>query len=183
MDTLKKSAEIYSDYIDYDYTFELDCDIDVTVAFRASNFYHLIGLHYLTDIAQLDRTRVNNSNTSIYKKILNGRISQDLIAKSDFYHMISERISQFSNLGDIISSKFIVDFDYTKLPKTDLLSKYLLYKQYENGYAILGLRYDWKNNIYVPETFIFEHTDYYIKDQVSYNVVDVKINHYRKKLS
>lgn len=72
-----------------------------------------------------------------------------------------------------------VDYDYTKLPKTDLLSKYLLYKQYENGYAILGLRYDWKYDIYIPETFIFEHSDYYIKDQVSYDVIAVEMKHYR----
>ncbi len=51
MDILKKSAEIYADYVDCDYTFKLDCDIEITVAFRASNFYHLIGLQYLTDIA------------------------------------------------------------------------------------------------------------------------------------
>lgn len=180
MDILKKSAEIYADYVDCDYTFKLDCDIEVTVAFRAGNFYHLIGLQYLTDIAQLDRTRKSNTNTSIYKKILKGRITQELILKSDFYYLIAERLLYFLNLGEVISSKFIIDFDYTKLPKTDLLSKYLIYRQYENGYAILGLRYDWKNSVYIPETFIFEHTDYYIKDQITYNIIDVEAKHYKK---
>ena len=180
MDLLKKSAEIYTDYVDYDYTFTVDCGFSITVAFRARYFYHLVGLQYLTDIAQLDKTRQNNSAAGIYKKILNGRITHDLIRKSEFYNMIDERLSHFIDLGDVICSKLIVDFDYTKLPKTDLLSKYLLYRQYENGYAILGLRYDWQNDIYVPETFIFEHSDYYIKEQTTYNVIGIDSVHYRK---
>ena len=113
MDLLKKSAEIYTDYVDYDYTFTVDCGFSITVAFRARYFYHLVGLQYLTDIAQLDKTRQNNSAAGIYKKILNGRITHDLIRKSEFYNMIDERLSHFIDLGDVICSKLIVDFDYT----------------------------------------------------------------------
>ena len=62
------------------------------------------------------------------------------------------------------------------------MSKYLLYRQYKTGYAILGLKYDLHNDVYIPETFIFNHSDYYIKEQVSYNVINVSSKHYRKKL-
>lgn len=180
MDLLKKSADIYKDYVDCDYTFTLDCNITLTVAFRARNFYHLVGLQYLTDIAQLDKTRPNNSAFSIYKKILNSNITLELIQKSTFYNRIEGRLSHFSDLGEVISSKIIIDFDYTKVPRTELLSKYLLYKEYESGYAILGLRYDVSNDIYIPETFVFEPSDYYIKNQTAYNIVNIKSKHYTK---
>ncbi len=65
MNLLQKSAENYSKYINYNYTFVLECTIDIKVAFRAMNYYHLAGLQYLTDIAQLDKTRKNNSVINI----------------------------------------------------------------------------------------------------------------------
>lgn len=36
---------------------------------------------------------------------------------------------------------------------------------------MLGLRYS--NDILVPETFIVDDTDYYIKNQISYEIVHV----------
>ncbi len=53
MNLLKKSADVYKNYVDFDYTFTLDCDISLTVAFRARNFYHLVGLQYLTVLRSL----------------------------------------------------------------------------------------------------------------------------------
>ncbi|MEE1013411.1 MAG: PBECR4 domain-containing protein [Clostridia bacterium] len=181
MDLLKKNAELYANYNGYDYTFTLDCQMSVTVAFRAGHFHHLVGLHYLKDIAQVDKSRLNQSAASIYNKILKGKITQDFIQKSTFYSKIEERMLHFADFDEILSSKFIVDFDYTKVPKTELLSQYLLYKQYETGYAILGLKYDARNDIYIPETFLFEHSDYYIKDQISYAVIEVTAKHYKEK--
>ena len=178
---LKKSAEIYSKYVDYNYTFILDCGISVNAMFKADNFYHLTGLHYLTDIVQLDKRLNNNSAKNIYKKILNNKIKQELIEKSEFYFKIEKRLQKFCDYDEIIFSKIVVDFDYTILPQTELLSRYLLYKEYEDGYGILGLKYDYSKDIYVPETFIFNETDYYIKNQVTYDIKDVTYIHYKNK--
>lgn len=178
MDILTNCAKVYSKYADYDYTFVLDCAIEFTTAFRAENFHHLIGLQYLSDIKQVTK-RTDNGAVAIYKKILNGKISQSLIEKSKFYSEVHERLLRFCKFDEIISSKLIVDFDYSKVPNTKILSKYLLYKQYDDGYAILGLRYDTRKDLYIPETFFFEKTDYYIRNQVSYNVIDVIATHYK----
>ena len=179
MDILKKSAENYRNYIDYDYTFTLDCGISITAMFKAENYYHLSGLHYLKDIVQLDKRLYNNSAKNIYKKILNGKITHSLIEKSQFYNKIQKRLYYFCNFDEIVFSKVIVDFDYTILPQTELLSTYLLYKEYDDGYAILGLKYDNNNDIYIPETFIFSETDYYIKNQTTYNVSSITKKHYK----
>lgn len=179
MDLLKKCAYTYKEYVGYDYTFITDCNYSIKVRFPAQCFYHLVGLHYLTDIAQLDRARQSNLPSSVYKRILKGQISQELVEKSSFYSEIEERISHFPNLGKVLTSKIIVDFDYTKVQRTKLQSKYLLFNQYENGYDIIGLKYDSKYDLYIPETFIVEHTDYYIKNQITYNIIDVDIKYYK----
>lgn len=179
MDLLKRCAEIYKKYVGYNYTFVLDCGIDIDVEFRAQYFYHLAGLHYLTDIVQVDRNKANNSSVSIFKRILNGRINDVLIQKSKFYSKIYNRLTHFLNFDDLMTAKIIVDFDSSKVNKTSILSRYLLYKQYGNQYVILGLKYDIRHDIYIPETFIVEDTDYYIKNQIFYNIIDVKRTYYK----
>ena len=69
MELLKKCAEIYSNYAGFDYTFTLDCNMTVTVAFRSFHFHHLIGLHYLKDITQVNKTLINNSDYYIKDQI------------------------------------------------------------------------------------------------------------------
>ncbi len=181
MDLLKNCSDAYKNYVGYEYTFITDCDYSVKVRFAESHFYHLTGLHYLKDIKQLDTRIINNNTANIFKKIAKQKITQSHIQKSVFYKQIEERLTHFLNFNKVISAKVIVDFDYTKVPKTNILSKYLLYRQYEDGYEILGLKYDAKCDVYIPETFIVEHSDYYIKEQMSYNIVEVKTNLYKNK--
>ena len=179
MDILKKCAEIFEKYTSKKCTFVLDCNMTVDVIFNTKQFHHLVGLQYLTDIAQVDTRGKGNSSSYIYKQILKKRISHDTIKFSSFYGDIEDRLKYFLNFDDVVNSKIIVDFDYTKL-QTKILSKYLLYRQYGDIYVILGLRYSEKYNAYVPETFIIEPSDYYIKNQVSYNIIDIKYESLKK---
>ncbi len=78
-----------------------------------------------------------------------------------------------------MTSKIIVDFDYAKVPRTQLKSKYLLYNHYENGYEIIGLKYASKYDVFIPETFIVEHSQYYVKNQITYKIIDVEITYYK----
>lgn len=181
MDLIKKCAEVFRNYVGYNYTFILDCNMSINVMFTSGQFYHLAGLQYLKDIAQVNIRQSNNSATNIFKKILSNNITQQLIENSSFYDKIYERLLYFANFDDVMTAKLIIDFDYTKLPKTKIMSRYLLYKQYGDVYVILGLKYDEKKNIFAPETFIVEHSDYYIKDQISYDITDVKYSRYKNK--
>ena len=177
MSSLKKCAEVYNKYVGNDYTFITDCDFSIKVRFPMQSFYHLVGLHYLKDVTQISNLRVNNSTGRIYKQILKGSIKQKLIENSCFYDKIKERLTRFPDFDKVVSSKIIVDFDYTKV-NTKLKSKYLLYNEYDSGYEILGLKYDSKYDVFVPETFIVEKTDYYIKNQITYDIVNVEITPY-----
>ena len=84
MDLLKNCAQVYSKYIGYDYTFVLDCGMSLPASFRAEYFHHLIGLQHLTDIKQVTKSE-SNPSPAIYKRIMNGKISQSLVEKSEFY--------------------------------------------------------------------------------------------------
>lgn len=74
----------------------------------------------------------------------------------------------------------IIDFDYTKVHQTNLLSNYILFKDYGEMKAHCGFTYDRNGkDLYYPETFFVQDNDYYIKNQDIYSVVDVKIEKYR----
>ena len=181
MSLILNCANKFQKYVGYNYTFILDCEISIDVMFASQHFHHLAGLQHLTDIAQLNIKQNNNTATGIFKDIKRGKIKQSLIESSSFYSKIYDRLSYFTKFDEVISSKLIVDFDYTKVPKSKIMSKYLLYRQYGDTYVMLGLKFDNRRQIFVPETFIVESSDYYIKDQVSYNVKEVKCEKYSGK--
>lgn len=179
MDLLLECINKYKNYVGCNYTFFLDCGINFTVAFKKNHFYHLIGLHKLTDIAQLQKTQYNSAN-SIYRNISNGHIAFEDIIKSTHYNEIEDRLKFFTDIDSIIQSKVIIDFDYTKVHQTNLLSNYILFKDYGEMKAHCGFAYDRSGkDLYYPETFFVQDNDYYIKNQDIYSVVDVKIEKYR----
>lgn len=179
MDLLNECINKYKTYAGYNYTLFLDCGINFTVGFQKKHFYHLIGLHKLTDIVQLRKTQYNNAN-SIYRNIIKGKITFDDIVKSSHYEDIRKRLEYFPDIDNVINSKIIIDFDYSKVPQTTLLTQYMLFKDYGEDIAHLGFAYDRNGkDIYYPETFIVQDNDYYIRNQETYNIVDVKIEKYR----
>ncbi|MCI8980220.1 MAG: hypothetical protein HFE52_06090 [Clostridia bacterium] len=179
MDLLYECASKYGNYAGCDYTFFLDCGIDFTVAFNKSHFYHLIGLHKLTDIAQLKKSQYNSAN-SIYRNIMNGHIKFNDIVKSLHYNEIASRLQFFTDIYNIVNSKVIIDFDYTKVQRTSILANYILFKDYGEMKAHCGFAYDRNGkDRYYPETFFVQDNDYYIKNQDVYSVVDIKVEKYR----
>lgn len=179
MDLLYECANKYDNYVGCDYTFFLDCGINFTVAFKKSHFYHLMGLHKLTDIAQLQKSQHNSAN-SVYRNIMNGYIKFDDIVKSSHYSEIASRLQFFTDVDSVINSKVIIDFDYTKVQRTSILANYILFKDYGEMKAHYCFAYDRNGkDLYYPETFFVHNSDYYIKNQDVYSVVDIKIEKYR----
>lgn len=183
MDLLYECINKYKNYVGCNYTFFLDCGINFTVAFKKNHFYHLIGLHKLTDVKQLQKSQYNSAN-SIYRNILNGNITFNDIVKSSHYSEIENRLKFFTDVDNIINSKVIIDFDYSKVNQTNLLSNYILFKDYGEVKAHYCFAYDRNGkDVYYPETFFVHNNDYYIKNQDIYRVVDVKIEKYRWPIS
>lgn len=71
MDLLYKCAKKYEELTKYNYILTLNCGLDIDIIFKPVSFFHLMGLHKLTDIVQLTNSK---NSTLTYKNILNGRI-------------------------------------------------------------------------------------------------------------
>lgn len=180
---IQECAKFYETLMGKNYIFTLENDIKFTLFFKASNFYHLIGLHKLKDIRQLVDGSL--SLNKIYKNLLSGELSSAVIEKSAFYHKISSRIEHFEKILEMLDknkSKIIIDFDPELVEGTELLNtKYILYKHLGSGYANLTLGEN-KDSIY-PETFFTENSKRYISEQILLDVIDIEIveNHKKKK--
>lgn len=170
MKDVKECAKLYKQLLNKSYKFKLENGIEFTIYFSQNNFFHLIGLHKLTDLSRI----ANLSKTVVFKKILKGDISQKYIEKSEHYKKIENRIKYFENMldmFDITKTKIIVDFNPLLLNfDSELLrTKYILYKRLDNGCAHTTIGQESKK-LY-PETFFFDKTNVYLSKQ---NLLGIK---------
>lgn len=151
----------------------------ITFFFAPENFYHIMGLHKLTDLHLLQK-RPNNTARTIYKRIKGREITYEYLQKSSFLWKIQTRIDAFpTEIHSLFSprSKFVVSFDPRLISETDISGDYVLYKSYNDGYLHLFIV-----NHY-PETFIYEDSKKYLSAQQLLEVqsVDIVPFHPKKK--
>lgn len=85
MDLLKKVATEFDNLLSITYYFEIAKKQNIckfALSFEKSDFYHLAGLHKLTDIASLQG---EPNKERAFDNILNGDITYDLIKHSRFF--------------------------------------------------------------------------------------------------
>lgn len=174
MKDIKECAKLYKSFLHKSYIFTLGNGITFTIYFQPESFFHLIGLHKLTDLEKL----TNNTKPVVFKKILNGQITQNYIEKSLHYQSIADRISYFeeiTNMFDKENSKIIVDFDCSKLSfESDLSNtKYILYRRLNNGCAHTTIGR--KKNCLYPETFFYDLSTRYLSGQELLEVVNIEV--------
>lgn len=181
MDKLLKCTIEYDKLLNKDYIFTLSNNTCIKLFFNKGHFPHLLGLHKLTDITQLTTSRKSN----IYPQIQRGNITYDTIQRSTFISDIIARIDNFYDIDLLLFDKVVINFDPTKTPagKSSLKSNIIFTKSQNNGHIHLCLAPDTKSPLYYPETFIFEPTDFYIKNQDILNIIkcDIIPLHSKKK--
>lgn len=74
------------------------------LTFDKSDFHHLLGLHKLKDIAQIQR----GMREKIFDKILSGLISETLIKKSVYYEQMKDRIVPLTGLEEMLDGNNLV---------------------------------------------------------------------------
>lgn len=95
---------------------------ELSIVFDKYDFFHLAGLHYLTDIRQL-----HGSREKIYDKIAAGIISSKLIECSAHYPKIKSRIDSLSELATLLESeKLIFRFNNSSSATTSIKHDYLI---------------------------------------------------------
>ena len=93
------------------------------LSFDRSDFHHLIGLHKLRDIAQIQQ----GMRGKIFDKILRGEISEELIKKSSYYEQMESRIVPLTSLEEMLDGNNLIFRYNEKIQKFSLIkAEYLL---------------------------------------------------------
>lgn len=137
--------------------------------FKKTNFPHMAGLHKLKDI-NIIQTYLGKQGfaNQILSKIKKGALTEADIRTSKYFPGIQKRYEEFTleNLFSLSYSDVIIDFDITKLAKSRLKNtKFILVeknKNQENRHLCIAGN---QTGGFYPETFFFESSDYYVKNQ------------------
>jgi hypothetical protein len=156
----------------------LENGLKIELYFAPYHFPHLLGLQYLKDIPQVVQTPLNSA-TAIYRNIKKSYITYSDLKKSAFFSKIESRVEYFSHIGELFNQRIIIDFDPTKVKKTEFKAKYILFKSHELGYLHLCLANDLK--VFYPESYIYESSKYYTTGQTFLDIVDVEIKPFTGK--
>lgn len=138
--------------------------------FKKTNFPHMIGLHKLKDLgviqAYLGKAGFANQ---LLSKIKKGALTETDIKSSKYFSQIKRRYEEFTleNLFSLSYTDVIINFDITKVQKSKLTkTKFILFeKNSKNENRHLCIAGNQTEGFY-PETFFFEPSDYYVKNQV-----------------
>lgn len=133
--------------------------------FKPAYFFHLLGLHYITDMPHISAPKNKASLINQLKK--DEKLFRQIKASSH-YSNIRARIETFPNVVKMLLTDqcdIIIDFDRSLAPKAKISSCYLLYKTDDRTtYHILGIATNGKGLFY-PETYIVEPSKYYVNGQ------------------
>lgn len=144
--------------------------VKLIIIFDKKDCFHLMGLQYLADRAELRRDR-----GKIFDEIQKGIIKQEQIESSDFYYKIQDRIHFLPLLEKILDSNDTV-FKYNG--KTNIYSMieadYLMKNHMEDRNLFLFLS-NKKDDYYFCRSFFPEEKMDYTKKQASWTLL------YKKK--
>ena len=170
---ISECIDVYEKLMRFKYTYTLDDGTVISFKFADLHFHHLIGLHKLVDIPQLQKEKGKRSAAVIYKHLRDTPKEHtdydSIIPKSSFYSSIIDRIAYFDLIPDLLSDcKVIVDFDYKKVKnfKTELKgTKYILYKRLDDDKILHLTLCATNNNVIMPETFFMHSGKEYLDNQ------------------
>ena len=172
LDSIQDCAKLYKTLLNKTFYFTLENNIKFKLFFKAENFVHIIGLHKLTDLKLTEQF----SAKVLFKKLLNGDISNELIKNSTNYKKIQNRIYYFDNIIDMLnnkSAKIIINYDKSLVNNSKLINtKYILYKTIDECYLMLTIGK--KESGEYPETLFLESTKKYISNQELLDIIDIK---------
>lgn len=187
MDILKKTATAFDELLSVTYYFEIAKKQKLykfILSFEKSDFYHLVGLHKLTDIAALQG---EPNKGKVFDNILKGNITYDLIKHSRFFSNMNSRLELFGSIENILDSNQII-FKYisSKHQNSFIEANFLLEKAYETNIVFMFLSERSKaEKSNIPHMccrsfFPMEHFDY-TRNQPTYTLlkkmkIDVKMN-------
>lgn len=126
VDLIQQCALAFQTLLAYEYHFVIGRKGKVRefyLTFEKSDFHHLLGLHKLRDIPQIQR----GMREKIFDKIIEGSVSMDLIGKSVYYEEMEERIIPLIGLEKMLDDNNMIFRYNEKIHKFSLIkADYLL---------------------------------------------------------
>lgn len=159
----------------------------ISFKLKQTDFPHLLGLHKLIDIPIIRQFNDKN-NLVISAKYINSRIkkqellTENIIKRSIYFPEIEARFNSFNkeNILTVSYTDVIVDFN-ASLIGSNLKAKYILFEKKDQGYNHLCVAEDGYGKQYA-ESFFYNSTDLYIRNQRTIRVKSVKIYDNSRKL-
>lgn len=181
MNQLLDKFNEYKSIVNYrmEYMFEDDSVIDFKL--KQTDFPHMIGLHKLIDIPIIrqfnDRNNVTVSAKYIISKVKKQELlTEQIIRRSSYFQNIEDRFNNFSkeNILTMSYTDAIIDFN-ASLIGSNLRAKYILFEQKRQiGFNHLCVAEDVRGEKYA-ESFFYNSTDLYIRNQAKIRVKRVRI--------
>lgn len=188
MNELLMKFNEYKSIVNYKVRYEFENGKVMEFVPKQNNFPHLIGLHKLVDIPIIRQFNDKN-NQSVGAKFLISKIKQEKILteetvkKSVYFPDIEDRYNKFSkdNILSLSYTDMIVDFDPSQM-NSRLKARYVLYEEKDPGtYNHLSIAETAKNEKYL-ESFFYEPSDLYLRNQMKIKIKTVKIFDNKGKL-
>lgn len=140
MGNIQNACIKYKNLLDKEYYFILgrkQKETYIQLNFSKIEFYHICGLHKLSDILELS----NPNKSQIFDDIFDGKITSELCKKSTHYSEIDERIALIENLENFLDSNKTI-FKFNNLTNTFSLieADYILKNSdtYKNMYVFIS---------------------------------------------
>lgn len=179
MAEIKKSIEVYESLRSFRYQISIENGTMFSLRLDREAYHHLAGLQHLTDMQDIANPKLRHK---IYNDIKLGKIPESKIMSSAKYAEISERIQSFPVMEEILSAgegKIIVEFDNSKTD-SKIAAKFHLFKReglpFQGEVTYYTLFLDTINgSTYFPVTYIVEHSNMYVRDQIMLDCTIEKI--------
>lgn len=185
MNEIEKSIAVFDRLRKYTYKISIDNGMEIMLRFSREHYHHLGGFQHLTDL----KTICNPvSRQKFYNDVKKGKISREHLAKSCQYPLIQERIASFEMLEQILSSgsgKIIVEFDKNKMGSA-IHARFHLFHRVGNPFKGEAVFYTLfinseRDSIYYPVTYVVEHSNLYVRDQLMHNCTIACLQRNREK--
>lgn len=173
MNELDRSIEIFDRLRKFTYKITIDNGMEIMLRFSREHYHHLGGFQHLTDLKTVSNPV---SRQKFFNDVKKRKITREHLEKSYQYPLVQERIASFEILEQILSSgsgKIIVEFDKNKTGSV-INARFHLFHRMGNPFKGEAVYYTLfinseSDGIYYPITYVVEHSNLYVRDQLMHN--------------
>ena len=164
MNLIQTCATAFQHLLPYEYHFVIGRKgqmREFNLNFDKADFHHLLGLHKLKDIAQIQQ----GMREKIFDKILSGEINDELIRKSAFFNQMESRLIPLIGLEEMLDGNNLIFRYNAKIQKFSLIKADYLLEGYANkisSFLFLGKRDDDESSQMCRTFFRISDVDYRI---------------------